>query len=107
MPAPIERTNDFVIKFAFAPKPESDFKGLAEIRGNDLVYLKTLEDHQSAASFLKGFGPEVKDYDIRVENSKTKAGVRQTADRPISTFNFWSIRSTVCPEAYIHIKVEP
>lgn len=98
---------DFTVKFAFAPKAESDFKGLAEIRGNDLVYLRTLEDHQSAASFLKGFGPDVKDYDIRVENSKTKAGVRQTADRPISAFNFWSIRSTVCPEAYIHIKVEP
>jgi hypothetical protein len=98
---------DFVVKFAFAPKAESDFKGLAAIRGNDLVYLRTLENHESASSFLKGFGPTPKDYDIRVENSKTKAGVRQTGDRPISAMNFWSIRTTVCPEAYIHVKVEP
>lgn len=98
---------EIAVKFAFAPKAETDFKGFAEIRGKDLVYLKTLEDHQSAASFLKGFGDSVKDYDMRVENSKTKAGVRQTADRPISTLNFWSIRSTVCPEAYIHVKVDP
>ena len=46
-------------------------------------------------------------YDIRVENTKVKVGVRQTGDRPISAVNFWSIRTTVCPEAYIHIKVEP
>ncbi|MCU1292858.1 MAG: hypothetical protein JWP08_1708 [Bryobacterales bacterium] len=98
---------DFVVKFPFAPKSESDFKGLATIRGNELVYLKTLEDHESAASFLKGFGPDVKDYDLRVENKKVKAGVRQIGDRPISAMNFWSIRSTVCPEAYIHIKLEP
>jgi hypothetical protein len=66
-----------------------------------------LEDHQSATGFLKGFSGDVKDYDIRVENMKVKAGVKQTADRPISALNFWSIRSTVCPEAYIHVKVEP
>lgn len=97
----------FAVKFVFAPKAESDFKGLAEIRGNDLVYLKTLEGKESAASFLKGFGPSVKDYDIRVENSTSKAGVRQIGNRPISAMNFWSIRTTVCPEAYIHIKVNP
>lgn len=97
----------FTVKFPFAPKPESDFGTLAAIRRDELVFLKTLEDHQSAASFLKGFGPDAKDYDLRVENTKTKAGVQQTADRPISAMNFWSIHTTVCPEAYIHVRVEP
>lgn len=97
----------FTVKFAFTPKADSNFNGFAEIRGNDLVYLKTLEDHQTASSFLKGFGASAKDYDIRVENSATKAGVRQLGNRPISTVNFWSIRTTVCPEAYVHIKVKP
>jgi hypothetical protein len=98
---------DFVVKFPFAPQTDADFKGLAAIHGNELVYLKTLEDHQSVAGYLKGFSDEFKDYDIRVENTKMKAGVRQIGDRPISSMYFWSIRSTVCPEAYIHLKVEP
>lgn len=98
---------DFTVKFPFAPKTEADFKGLAAIRGNEIVYLKTLEDHQSVAGYLKGFSDDSSDYDIRVENTKMKVGVRQTGDRPISAMYFWSIRSTVCPEAYIHLKVEP
>jgi len=47
------------------------------------------------------------DYDIRIENSKTAAGVRITGDKPISKLAFWSIPSTLCPEPYIDIKVEP
>jgi hypothetical protein len=33
--------------------------------------------------------------------------VRQTSDRPLSKLVFWSIRSTVCPEAYIDMRIEP
>lgn len=42
-----------------------------------------------------------------VEDQKTGVGVEQTADLPISRFNFWSIRTTICPEAYIHLVIEP
>jgi hypothetical protein len=44
---------------------------------------------------------------MRVENRTSGAGVRQTSDHPIARINFWSIRTTVCPEAYIDLKVEP
>ncbi len=42
-----------------------------------------------------------------VENSEAKAGVREIGDRPLSSIYFWSIRSTVCPEGYIHMRIEP
>jgi hypothetical protein len=98
---------DVVVRFAFEPRATSALNGLAEIRGKDLVYLKELEPRQTAQTEILGFGAGARDYDIRVENRKTGAGVRQTGDRPISKIVFWSIRTTVCPEAYIDLRVEP
>ena len=47
------------------------------------------------------------DYDIKIENHKTGAAVRITGDQPISKFIFWSASTTVCPEPFIKIKVDP
>jgi hypothetical protein len=98
---------DIVVKFPFDLRATRDMRGLAEIRGNQLVYLKELEKGQTASTELEGFSSAVKDYDIRVENRKAGAGVRQTADRPITRINYWSIRTTACPEAYIDMHIEP
>lgn len=98
---------DFTIKFPFAVHAKEDLKGLAETRGNELVYLQQLQKRQSAASYLEGFGDSAKDNDIRVENRKAGAGVRETGDHPLSKLYFWSIPTTVCPEAYIHMAMEP
>ena len=75
---------DYTIKFPFAVSAKADLKGFAE-----------------------GFGNTPKDYDIRVENAAAHAGVRQTSDRPLAKLVFWSIRATVCPEAYIDMRIEP
>ncbi len=98
---------DVVVKFPFDVHSAGNFNGLAETRGKDLVYLKELQKGQSAASELTGFGSDAKDYDIAEENTKTGAGVRQTSDRPIVRINYWSIRTTACPEAYIRMNIEP
>jgi hypothetical protein len=97
---------DFVVKFAFPPKALAELKG-AEVRGNELHYLAELQTGQSVFTEFTGFGPAVAQHDIRVENVKAKAGVRQRGDLPLSKLIFWSIRTTVCPEAYVHLKVEP
>jgi hypothetical protein len=62
---------------------------------------------QSAAAELSGFGSSARDFDFRVENRKSGAGVRVTGDRPLSRLYFWSTRATVCPEAYVDMKIEP
>ncbi len=98
---------DVVVKFPFEVHSAGNFSGLAETRGRELVYLKELQGRQSAASELTGFSSDVKDYDITEENTKTGAGVRQTSDRPLVRINYWSIRSTACPEAYIRMNVAP
>jgi len=98
---------DFTVKFPFAPRAAADFKGLAEVRGNELVYLKELQRGQSVYSELTGYGTSAGDYDLRIENRKTGAGVRITGDRPLAKLVFWSIRTTLCPEPYVQMRVEP
>jgi hypothetical protein len=99
---------DFRVRFVFEPKAVADLKGLAEIQGNELLYKRELHPAgESVFSELTGFGPDARDNDIVVENQKTGAGVREVGNQPISLINFWSIRTTVCPEAYIHMRIEP
>lgn len=98
---------DVVVTFPFQVHATQNLRGLAETRGNTLVYLKELGPGETAQSNLTGFGADPKDYDISEENLKTGAGVRQTSDRPLTRINYWSIRSTACPEAYIHMSIEP
>jgi len=98
---------DFVVRFPFEPLAIAALNGLAETRGRDIVFLKPFERRQTVFSELKGFGTTAADHDIRVENRKTGAGVRQTGDRPIAKLLFWSAGRTVCPEAYIDLAIEP
>jgi hypothetical protein len=98
---------DFTVRFRFEPRAKSTLNGLAEIRGKELAFLKELQPGQTVQSDLEGYGNTAQDYDIRVENRKTRAGVRQTSDHPMSRLLLWSIRSNISPEAYIDLKAEP
>lgn len=82
-------------------------KNFAEVRGNQIVYLKTLEGEERVAMPLEGFGGTAKDYDIRVENRKTGAGMRVTGDRPLASEALWSIRAPLAMEPYIALNVAP
>jgi hypothetical protein len=75
-----------------------------KVSGKQLNYLRPIE--KSARMQLKGFGPTAADFDVRVENKRTGAGVRVTADRPLSDFVFWTSPRTTCPETYIHVHAE-
>jgi hypothetical protein len=97
----------YSVRFPFDVHPKSDLHGQAVARGKQFTYLKELQNGQSVYTELAGFGESPDDYDIRVENRKAGIGVRQTSDHPLAKLVFWSIRTTVCPEAYIDLKVEP
>jgi hypothetical protein len=99
------------VKFPFEPVAAKDLDNGAHIAGRQIVFDRELitngSARESAFGGLTGFSQNVSDYDFIVENSTTGAGVEQTADVPIARLFFWSIRTTVCPEAYIHIVVAP
>ena len=100
------------VRFRFTPasqpSPDNHFDpALAKMSGNEIAYLKELQPRQTVSTYITGYSEKASDYDITVENANTGAGVEQTSDSPIAKFYLWSIRSTISPEAYIHLNVEP
>ncbi len=96
-----------VVQFPFQIIDTVDMKGLAEVRGKQIEYLRVLGNGDSAATPIQGFGDAVKDNDITVENHKTGAGVHVVGDQPLAKIYFWSVKTTVCPEAYVNYDVQP
>jgi len=98
---------DFTVKFPFEVKAVGNLNGWAETSGKELHYLKELPQGPQVHSELTGFGDSAKDFDFRVENRKTGAAVHVSGDHALAKIDFWSPRNTVCPEAYINLKIEP
>jgi hypothetical protein len=91
---------DFMVTFPFDLKAAQPLRGdAATIAGPRIQYGRELAAGESFYSQFAGGSP----YDIRIENTKVKAGVRIEGDRPIDHIVFWSIRSTLCPEPYIQL----
>jgi hypothetical protein len=98
---------DIVVRFPFAPKAARALNDLAETRDKDVVFLKDFAKGQTVFTEVEGFGATAKDYDFRIENRKTGAGVHIIGDRPLAKLLFWSANLTVCPEPYVDASVEP
>ncbi len=96
-----------VVRFPFEPKADPALENGARISGKEIVYERELQTGQTAAGALTGYSSNVSDYDFYVENRNTGAGVEQSGDLPISKIYFWSIRTTICPEAYVHLHISP
>ena len=82
-------------------------KELAEIRGNQIVYLKTLKNEEVVTTSLEGFSDSPKDNEIRIEDSRADAGMKITGDRPLSSASLWSIRTVMAMEPFVSIAIEP
>jgi hypothetical protein len=98
---------DITVQFPFEPRAKQDLKGLMVLKGKELTYTRPFAERENINVDFEGFSESAKDYDIRVVNRKAGAGVRQTSDHGMSRLHFWSITTTVCPEPYTHIRVEP
>src|SRR3984885_3723531 len=99
---------DFTFKVPFqieSPRPPK--KEQAEIRGNEIVYKKTLTGEDQVAVPIQGFGDSAKDNEIVIENKKVGAGVRVSGDRPLVRNILWSIRTVLADEPYIAIDIQP
>ncbi len=95
------------VHFPFEPQAKRPLGPRGGIDGKDIVYLEELQPRQAVTSYLTGYSNSSSDYDFTVENRNAGVGVEQTSNSPIAQLNFWSIRTTICPEAYIHVNVQP
>jgi hypothetical protein len=99
----------YSVTFPIANLSAEGGKGIGKVvnlHGNQLVYLRDLGKREQAYFPNLAAGKPVR-YVINVDNTKTGAGVKVTGDRDIARLVFWSSSTTVCPEPYIDIKVEP
>jgi hypothetical protein len=98
---------DVTVTFPFEARAAADLGDKAKVADRQLAYKRLLEKSESVYTEIQGFGPTAADYDFRIENRKAGAGVRIVGDRPLAKLVFWSIRTTVCPEPYVDIRVAP
>ena len=112
--------HNFIVLDRQAPGPDFTFrvpfqiqvtrppnKELAEIRANEIVFLKSLSGEDQLAVQIQGFGDNAKDSEIVIENRKVGAGVKITGDRPLVRDLLWSIRTVLAIEPYIAIDIQP
>jgi hypothetical protein len=95
------------ITFPFSPQPTKALDTLAEVRGKQLLFPKELKGSDTFDAEFTGFGKSASDYDIRVENRTTGAGVEITGDRPLVNVEVWAVRTVVAPEPHIEINIPP
>jgi hypothetical protein len=96
----------FEVNFPFEATTESDLKGLVELEGNSLRFIKDLQD-TSVFMDLKGFGESMDDHRVRVTNHRSGAGVEFTVNKPLYRMVFWACETTLCPENFIWISIPP
>src|SRR5581483_2920049 len=94
-----------VMSFPFTPRPTQDMGGLGQIRGKELVFPKELRGSDTFYSEFTGFGTTADDYQIRIENTNSGAGVLIRGALPLASLGVWAVRTVVAPEPYVDINV--
>lgn len=80
---------------------------LAETRGNQIVYTKTLTGRDVVFTPVQGFGNTARDATLRIENSNLGAGMSISGDRPLLRQTLWSIRSVISMEPFVSLEIPP
>ena len=88
---------------ALSPPPAD----LMRIEGGIITYVRPMKNKERVSFLITGFGADAKDYDFRVEDIASGAGVRVQGDRPISRLNIFSLDKVQSIEPYIDIALLP
>ncbi len=98
---------NYRVELPFEPKAKRDLKGIAEIKGNEIVFNRNLKKGEALFSELSGFKGTVEENGVIITNKKTGAGMRIKGDLPVLEFNFFAVRTAVCPEPFVDLTVLP
>ncbi len=95
------------IAFPFTPAASQPLEPNAGIEAQRIVYRKAIAPGETVASYLTGYTSQPADNHITVTDTTTGFGVEETGSLPLSKLYLWSIPTTICPEAYVHLEVAP
>ena len=85
------------------PPPDN----LLRITDRNLTFLRAMKPKERISFLVTGFGATAQDYDFRVTDTMTGAGVHVVGDQPITRLNIFSIDKVQSVEPYIAIDLEP
>ena len=97
---------NFVVSFPYNLTTENDTKGIVKLEKNEITFLQDL-DKGSVWLELQGYSDRVSDHAVSVVNKKTGAGIKFHVDKPLYKQVFWACPTTLCPENFILLHVEP
>ena len=80
---------------------------LMRIWGNALTYLRSMKPRERISFPVTGFGTGAQDYDFRITDLSTGAGVHVVGDQPLTRINIFSIDKVEAVEPYIAIDLAP
>jgi hypothetical protein len=80
---------------------------LASIAGNRITYAATLTPGQRVSTRLTGYGTSASDYDFRISDAASGAGLRITGDQPLDRALLWSIRPVMAIEPFVKMTIAP
>jgi len=101
--------SDFTVQFPFELQAQpTKEQSAAQVKGN-AINLEAGDPHKKNFFLedIKGYTSDIKDYQITVNHKPSGTGVTILSNRPIEKLNFWASVKTICPEPYIHIRVDP
>lgn len=96
----------FSISFPFPISTENDLKGYVEIEDKALNFVQAMEEEHVFLN-ITGYSDKVSDHQVTVVNRESGAGVTFTVDKPLHRMAFWACKTTLSPENFIWITVNP
>jgi hypothetical protein len=99
---------NYALRFPFPARAKSPegLRDVAAVRDSRLVFLKPLV-RGDVQSQIVGWGDRAEDNRVTVEHAKSGLALRVVNDRPLAKFNVWSVRTTLCPEPFVALDLEP
>ena len=97
----------FGVTFPFSPKPIEPKERFTElvVKNDKSLSFKSDLDRGSIYTVLEGYGDSEKDARFVLQGGGVRMTV--TGDRPLSKVAFWGMKTTLCPEPFIAIKLAP
>src|SRR5262245_1287765 len=97
---------NYTIRFGFPAVVRGDDRlgDLAAVRDRSLVFRKPLEN---ASIFAELAGAPAEQHQITVAHAPSGVSLRITGDRRLTKCNVWSVKTTLCPEPYVELKLDP
>jgi len=95
----------YKVTFAFDIAPRRDLQGVAQVSGNELTFLKPVDD--PIFTEIDSLLGKVTDGDFSIENIETGVGFKVGGNRVPAKMNFWTAPRALCPEPFIDLNIEP